>query len=63
MCLRNYRASLDRVGRITFDVPDVKLQNEAMNEVLNLESEIADAKKRIKSLSGLKEAVLKKYLQ
>ena len=33
-----YRASLDRVGRITFDVPDVRMQNEAMNDVLSLEN-------------------------
>ncbi|MBR0070597.1 MAG: hypothetical protein IJP97_08900, partial [Synergistaceae bacterium] len=59
---RSYRASLDRVGRLTFDVPDVQLQNEMMNEVLNLESEIAEAMKRIESLSGKKEAILKKYL-
>ena len=59
----NYRASLDRVGRLTFDVPDVQLQNDMMNEVLNLESEIAEAMKRIESLSGKKEAILKKYLQ
>ena len=59
---RSYRASLDRVGRITFDVPDVRLQNNMMNEVLSLESEIAEAMKKIESLSGKKESILKKYL-
>lgn len=59
---RSYRASLDRVGRFTFDVPDVRLQDEMMNEVLNLESEIRETKKRIEPLSGKKESIQKKYL-
>ena len=60
---RSYRASLDRVGRITFDVPDIEAQTKAMTEVLTLEAEIAQAKKDLESLSGQKSAILKKYLQ
>ena len=56
-------ASLDRVGRITFDVPDIEAQNRAIIEVLTLEAEIAQAKKDLESLSGKKSAILKKYLQ
>ncbi|MBQ7154137.1 MAG: N-6 DNA methylase [Synergistaceae bacterium] len=59
---RSYRASLDRVGRITFDVPDIEAQNRAMNEVLNLETQITQAKTDLQALSGRKAAILKKYL-
>ena len=60
---RSYMTSLDRVGRITFDVPDIEAQNRAIIEVLTLEAEIAQAKKDLESLSGKKSAILKKYLQ
>ena len=60
---RSYRASLDRVGRITFDVPAVEAQNATMNEVLRLEREITQARIELEGLSGNKGAILKKYLQ
>ena len=60
---RSYRASLDRVGRITFNVPSIEAQNEAMSEVLSLEAEITQAKKDLQALSGQKTSILKKYLQ
>lgn len=59
---RSYRASLDRVGRIMFNVPDMYEQNRAMNEVLSLEAEIEQNKKDLEALSGQKSAILKKYL-
>ena len=59
---RDYRASLDRVGRITFEVPAIEAQNAAMKEVMRLEGEIRQAKNELESLSGKKAAILKKYL-
>ena len=59
---RSYRASLDRVGGITFSVPDIDAQTRAMNEVLTLEAEITQAKTELEALSGRKAAILKKYL-
>ena len=59
---RSYRASLDRVGRITFGVPAIETQNAAMAEVLQLEGEITQAKIELEGLSGRKSAILKKYL-
>ena len=60
---RSNRASLDRVGRITFNVPSIEVQTKAMTEVLQLEEEIAQAKIELEGLSGNKGAILKKYLQ
>ena len=59
---RSNRASLDRVGRITFNVPSIEVQTKAMTEVLQLEEEIAQAKIELEGLSGNKGAILKKYL-
>ena len=59
---RSYRASLDRVGRITFDVPAIEVQTRAMNEVLQLEAEILQAHIELEDLAGKKGAILKKYL-
>ena len=60
---RNYRASLDRVGRITFEVPAIETQNAAMSEVMRLEAEIRQAKIELAGLSGKKGLILKKYLR
>ena len=59
---RNLRASLDRVGGITFNVPDIEAQNTAMNEVMRLEDKISENITALKNLSGKKELILKKYL-
>ena len=58
---RSYRASLDRVGRISFSVPDIEEQNRAMNEVLGLEAEITGAMQELDSLSGMKAVILKRW--
>ena len=59
---RSNRASLDRVGRITFSVPNIEVQARAMTEVLRLEEEIAQAKIELEGLSGKKAAILNMYL-
>ena len=60
---RSYRASIDRVEGITFTVPDIKLQNEAMIKVRDLELKILDAEARLANAAIKKEDVLKKLLQ
>lgn len=59
---RNFRASLDRVGGISFGVPEMAEQVRAMNEVRRLEGEIEECREKLKSLEGRKGEVLKKYL-
>ncbi|MBR0254143.1 MAG: N-6 DNA methylase [Synergistaceae bacterium] len=60
---RSYRASLERVRGIKFEVPDIEKQNLAMNEVLKLEAQISNAQQQLKNLQGKKEVILKQYLQ
>ena len=59
---RNFRASLDRVGGIKFEVPDIEQQNSFMAEVLKLEALIRENQDMLKTFAGRKESVLKKYL-
>lgn len=59
---RSYRASIDRVEGITFTVPAIDKQNEVAAKVKELEQKIFDAEQRLASISGKKEAVIKKYL-
>lgn len=59
---RSYRASIDRVEGITFTVPDIEVQNAAMEIVLELEQKIAEAEKQLAGIAIKKAEVLKKYL-
>ena len=59
---RSYRASLDRVGGITIDFPEIDAQTSVMAEVLSLEAEIAQDKSELESLAGKKATILNKYL-
>lgn len=60
---RNYRASIDRVKGITFNVPDISKQNEVVEKVVELEEKIAAAQKQLESLQGKTTEILNKYLQ
>lgn len=59
---RSYRASIDRVEGITFTVPDIEVQNAAMEKVLELEQKISKAEKQLADIATKKAEVLKKYL-
>lgn len=59
---RSYRASLDRIASIKFEVPDINTQNSFMDEVTTLEAAIKECQSKLKGFAGMKEAVLKKYL-
>ena len=60
---RNYRASIDRIKGITFNVPDITKQNEVVAKVEELEAKIADAEKQLEALQGKTAEILNKYLQ
>lgn len=59
---RSYRASIDRVEGITFTVPGIEVQNDAMDKVLELEQKITEAEKQLADIATKKADVLKKYL-
>lgn len=59
---RNYRASIDRIKGINFNVPDITKQNEIMSKVEKLEIKIADAEKQLKNLQGKTAEILNQYL-
>ena len=59
---RSYRASIDRVESISFAVPDIDVQNKAMEEVLRLEKLIKDAEKLLKTLSEKRSEIVQRYL-
>ena len=61
-CSRSYRASIDRVESIAFAVPDIDVQNKAMEEVLRLEKLIKDAEKLLKTLSEKRSEIVQRYL-
>ena len=59
---RSYRASIDRVESISFTVPDIDVQNKAMEEVLHLEKLIKEAEKSLKALSEKRTEIVQTYL-
>lgn len=61
--LKMPRGKREHILDYRIPVPMRKDQQKFLDDVLSLESEIAEAMKRIESLSGKKEAILKKYLQ
>lgn len=59
---RSYRASIDRVEGISFTVPDIDVQNKAMEEVLKLEKQIKDAEESLKALSKKRMDIVQRYI-
>ena len=59
---RSYRASIDRVESISFSVPDIDVQNKAMEEVLKLEKQIKDAEESLKALSKKRIDIVQRYI-
>jgi len=59
---RSYRASLDKISSVKFEVPDIDTQNAFMDKVTKLEAAIKACQSKLKSFAGMKEAALKKYL-
>lgn len=59
---RSYRASIDRIESISFTVPEISLQNDAMEQVIALEKKISEAEKLLAGIESRKADVLKKHL-
>ena len=60
---RSYRASIDRIEGISFTVPAIDVQNDAMVKVRDLEQKILDAEEKLSIVAAKKEDVLKRFLQ
>lgn len=59
---RSHRASIDRIRGITFTVPDRTVQDDVIDEVLEIEAKIQEAKKTIQDLAGKTASILNQYL-
>ena len=59
---RAYRASIDRVRGISFFVPDIALQNEAMEKVFDFEKAIRDAEQKLNALNTKRAEIIQKFL-
>ena len=60
---RSYRASIDRVQGITFSVPDITIQNDALKKVMEFEGKITEAKKKLEKIAAQKTAIIKEALE
>lgn len=59
---RVYRASVDRIKGITFNVPGRDIQDEAIEKITILEQKIKDAENKLDSLKGKTFEILHKFL-
>ena len=59
---RSYRASIDRVQGISFSVPDITLQNDAMIQIAELENKIKVAEEKLLSLNTKRNEVIQSFL-
>lgn len=59
---RSYRASIDRVRGISFTVPDIDAQNEAMRKVMEFESKIRIEEQKLKFIASKLEDTIKSLL-
>ena len=60
---RSYRASIDRVQGITFTVPDIAVQDDAMNKVADYESKIAEAEMHLEEIAAKRNVIIRKALE
>lgn len=59
---RNYRASIDRIEGISFEVPPIKEQNKVIDKVLKLETQIKTLENSLLDIQKQKSDVIRKYL-
>ena len=59
---RSYRASIDRIEGISFNVPDYDVQSKAMEQVIELEAKISELEKSLTALDGKKSEILATFL-
>lgn len=60
---RSYRASIDRVQGITFNVPDIEEQNNVISQIEMLEVKIQELEGKLHSLNGKITQILNDTLQ
>ncbi len=58
---RSYRASIDRIESISFEVPPYDFQNKIMEQVLSLEKQISKLENHLKKLDGKKSIIISSY--
>ena len=59
---RSYRASIDRVEGISFNVPDYDTQKKAMDQVIEMEAKISELEKTLSDLDGKKSEIVASFL-
>ena len=59
---RSYRASIDRVEGISFSVPDVDIQQQAMEKVAEWEKKIFQLEERLLALNKEKSDIIGKFI-
>lgn len=59
---RSYRASIDRVEGISFNVPEYDIQKKAMEQVIKLEAKISELEKKLSALDGKKSEIVASFL-
>lgn len=60
---RSYRASIDRVEGITFNVPDRAAQDKIIAKIESLEDQVHEAEKTLDALTGKTTDILNQYLK
>ena len=59
---RSNRASTDRISSLVVKLPDIKIQNQIAETMLNLESKIKELEIKLNTYEGRKKEVVEKYL-
>ena len=59
---RSYRASIDRVQGITFTVPDISIQNNAMSKVADYEMAIKELEGSLEEIASRRSEIIRKAL-
>lgn len=59
---RSYRASIDRVQGITFNIPDISIQNNAMSKVADYEMTIKELKRSLEKIASRRSEIIRKAL-
>ena len=59
---RSYRASIDRVQRISFTVPDRDKQDEVIAKIEAIEDKIRESENVLNALTGKTAEILNHYL-
>ena len=59
---RSYRASIDRVQGITFTVPDISIQNNAMSKVADYEMAIKELEGSLEKIASRRSEIIRKAL-